>query len=316
MMNRFASLSRLARLFTLALAGLGLSVAQAQVADAPKPVPAPIPVATPVDVDPALWVVKDKDTTIYLFGSVHVLKPGLGWFDDGVKAAFDKSDQLVLEVVLPDAASVQAAVFKAAIAKDGKPLTSKLNPDELKAYEGAMAAYGIPTAALDSFDPWFVSLTLTQLALKKAGYDGETGVEKTLTAAAKDAGKPILGLETVDEQFGFFGQLSAESQIKLFDSTLKELPDTADKIQTMIDQWGAGEPDKLAATINEGTADTPELTKILLTDRNAHWAKWIAERMKQPGTVFIAVGAGHLAGDNSVQQQLRAYHLKAKRVAY
>lgn len=314
MMNRLATLTRLARLFTLALAPLGLSVAQAQTADAPKPVPAPA--ASPVDVDPALWVVKDKDTTIYLFGSVHVLKPGLGWFDDGVKAAFDKSDQLVLEVVLPDAASVQAAVFKAAMSHDGKPLSGKLNPDEQKAYDAAMASFGIPTAALDSFDPWFVSLTLTQLALKKAGYDGETGVEKTLTAAATAEGKPIIGLETVDQQFGFFDELSPESQIKLLDSTLKELPETADKIQTMIDQWGAGEPDKLAATINDGTADTPELAKILLTDRNAHWAKWIAERMKQPGTVFIAVGAGHLAGDNSVQQQLRAFHLKAMRVAY
>lgn len=307
-------MNRLFRLAALALASISLTSAQAQTADAPKP--APSPVAAPVDVDPALWVVKDKDTTIYLFGSVHVLKPGLSWFDDGVKAAFDKSDQLVLEVVLPDLATMQASVLKAAMSNDGKPLSSKLNPDELKAYQDTLATYGIPAPVMDGFDPWFVSLTLTQLALKQAGYDGETGVEKTLTAAAKAEGKPIIGLETVDQQFGFFDGLSTDSQVKLLDSTLKELPQTADKIQTMIDQWGAGDPDKLAATINEGTADTPELAKILLTDRNAHWAKWIAERMKQPGTVFIAVGAGHLAGDGSVQQQLRAYHLKAMRVAY
>lgn len=304
------SLSRL----TLALLGLfSLTMAQARQADAPAPPPA----AAPADADPALWVVKDKDTTIYLFGSVHVLKPGLSWFDEAVRKAFDRSDQLVLEVVLPDnPAEIQGSVLKAALNTSGPALSDKLNDDERKAYQAALADYGMPGNALDRFDPWFAALTLTQLAVKKAGFDAKDGVEATLTAAAKAAGKPVAGLETVDQQFGYLDSLDAKTQIVMLDSTVKDLPQTGPKIDAMIADWSRGKADSLAALINQSELETPALFKTLLADRNARWAKWIDERMEKPGTVFIAVGAGHLAGKDSVQEQLRAYHLKAKRVRY
>ena len=84
----------------------------------------------------------------------------------------------------------------------------------------------------------------------------------------------------------------------------------------MVDDWSRGDPDALAREMNKGLKDSPEVAKALLTDRNKQWAGWIAERMRTPGTVFIAVGAGHLAGANSVQEQLKAYKLDAVRVKY
>ncbi|MBL0916856.1 MAG: TraB/GumN family protein, partial [Sphingopyxis sp.] len=123
----------------------------------------PAPAATTATVTtakPAIWSVSDADTTIYLFGSVHVLKPGLSWFDGAVKQAFDKSDELILELVLPeDPAETAGIMMPLAIDQTGKTIPSRLTPDELKAYQAAMVSVGLPPAQFDAFEPWFAAVT-------------------------------------------------------------------------------------------------------------------------------------------------------------
>ncbi|WP_331280254.1 TraB/GumN family protein [Sphingomonas sp. UNC305MFCol5.2] len=268
------------------------------------------------DADPALWVVKDADTTIYLFGTVHVLKPGLSWFDEGVKAAFDKSDELVLEMVEPDTATMQGLIMKTALNPTGPTLTEKLPADKREAYAKAMTDVGVPAAALDRFDPWFAAVTLSLAGLPKLGYNPESGAERTLSAAAKAASKRIVGLETAEQQLGYFDNLPEPLQVKFLVSTVDDYPKMAAELDKMIASWSAGDPETLGKTMNEELADTPELAKVLLADRNARWADWIDQRLQKPGTVFIAVGAGHLAGAESVQAQLAKHKLTVTRVAY
>jgi uncharacterized protein YbaP (TraB family) len=268
------------------------------------------------DADPALWVVKDADTTIYLFGTVHVLKPGLSWFDEAVKAAFDKSDELVLEMLEPDAATMQGLIMKTALNPAGPTLTEKLPADKREAYAKAMTDVGVPAAALDRFDPWFAAVTLSLAGLPKLGYDPESGAERTLSTAAKAANKQIVGLETAEQQLGYFDNLPEPLQVKFLVSTVDDYPKMAAELDKMIASWSAGDPETLGKTMNEELADTPELAKVLLADRNARWADWIEQRLQKPGTVFVAVGAGHLAGAESVQVQLAKHKLTATRVAY
>lgn len=268
------------------------------------------------DADPALWVVKDADTTIYLFGTVHVLKPGLGWFDEGVKAAFDKSDELVLEMIEPDAATMQGLIMKTALNPRGPTLTEKLPADKREAYAKAMTDVGVPAAALDRFDPWFAAVTLSIAGLPKLGYDPESGAERTLSVAAKAANKQVIGLETAEQQLGYFDALPEPLQVKFLVSTVDDYPRMATELDKMIASWSAGDPEALGKTMNEELADTPELSKVLLADRNTRWAEWIEQRLQKPGTVFVAVGAGHLAGPESVQAQLAKHKLAATRVAY
>jgi uncharacterized protein YbaP (TraB family) len=268
------------------------------------------------DADPALWVVKDADTTIYLFGTVHVLKPGLSWFDEAVKAAFDKSDELVLEMLEPDTATMQGLIMKTALNPAGPTLTEKLPADKREAYAKAMTDVGVPAAALDRFDPWFAAVTLSLAGLPKLGYDPESGAERTLTTAAKAANKQIVGLETAEQQLGYFDNLPEPLQVKFLVSTVDDYPKMAAELDKMIASWSAGDPETLGKTMNEELADTPELAKVLLADRNARWADWIEQRLQKPGTVFVAVGAGHLAGAESVQVQLAKHKLTATRVAY
>ncbi|WP_294301673.1 TraB/GumN family protein [uncultured Sphingomonas sp.] len=276
--------------------------------------PAPAPAAK--DADPALWVVKDEDTTIYLFGTVHVLKPGLSWFDEAVKSAFDGSKELVLEMVEPDAATMQQIVLSKATQPAGTTLTASLPEPARGKYLKAMTDLGLPAAAFDNYKPWFAAVNLSLIPLMKAGYDPNSGAEKTLTEAAKSAGKTVSGLETAEQQIGFFDALSPKAQTEFLTGTVDEMPKIGQTMETMVTDWAAGNPEKLAETLNESMKDSPEVAKTILYDRNARWATWIADRMKQPGTVFVAVGAGHLAGKDSVQDKLGAYKLKAMRVDY
>jgi len=268
------------------------------------------------DADPALWVVKDRDTTVYLFGTIHVLKPGLTWFDEAVRQAFDRSNQVVLELVLPDPAKMQSIVAADAAMPNGPTLTARLPPARRKQYADALTSLSLPATAFDRTQPWFAATNLSILPLVKLGYDPANGPESIITAAAKQANKPVIGLETAEQQLGYFSALSPKAQISFLTATLDELPKVATQMATMVDEWAHGQPDKLAAELNESLKDSPEVAKVLLVDRNKRWAGWIANRLRTPGTVFIAVGAGHLAGPESVQRQLARRGLRAVRVRY
>jgi len=277
----------------------------------------PAPAAAAQDADPALWVVKDKDTTIYLFGTIHILKPGLSWFDEAVKTAFDRSDELVIEMVKPDDATMQKLVLAQGMSPAGTPpLAERIPADKRAAYLDALTRSGVPAAAFDRMRPWLAAVTLSLGPVQKAGYAATNGPEEVLSGSAKASGKPVIGLETAAQQLGYFGALSDPAQVQFLVSTIDELPTAGNTMAKMVDDWARGDPDALAAEMNETLKDSPEVAKVLLTDRNVRWAYWIKERMQRPGTVFLAVGAGHLAGPDSVQAQLAKLKVKATRVRY
>jgi len=266
--------------------------------------------------DPALWVVKDHDTTIYLFGTVHVLKPGIAWFQGGLKQAFDKADTLVLELVMPPDAEMQAIVAELGTAAGGPPLTEQLPPAEAEKMRAALPRFGMAPDSLDRAEPWLAATLLSVLPLKQLGYDDKQGAELTLTEAAKAAGKKIEGLETARQQLGYFDALPLPAQRKLLVETIDDLPQAGSKIDQAVNAWRKGDADGLARLVNADMASAPEVSQALLVNRNRNWAGWISKRMQQPGTVFVAVGAGHLAGSESVQAELARRGLKVERVAY
>lgn len=279
------------------------------------PVSAREPAARSTYVTPALWAVKDADTTIYLFGTVHVMKPGVDWFKDGVRSAFDRSGELVLEIVEPDDQQALAATMAGkALARDGVKLSDRLSSEERTRYQGVMVANGLPWQAFEMFNPWMAGMALSVQPLEKLGYKSELGAEKLLTATAKASGKKIGALETIDQQLGYFAGLPMEQQVKFLNATVDGLPDMDREFARLVQHWQRGEPEKLAAEMNESLEATPELAQVLLIQRNARWAQWIKQRLAQPGTVFIAVGAGHLAGKGSVQEQLKALGISSARV--
>lgn len=269
--------------------------------------------AAPRDAKPALWAVRDGDTTIYLFGTVHLLRPDLRWFQGPVRTAFDASDTLVLELVMPPEAETQALLDQLG-RTPGDPKVEALPPPEHARLEGALRQAGLSPQALDRDEPWLAALTLSLLPLQKLGYDDASGAEKVLQSAAQGAGKTVQGLETAEQQFGYFDHLSAAAQTRLLGDTLDGLPGTGATIEAMIVAWSNGDADGLARLLNADLAGNPELRDTLLIARNRNWARWIAARMRRPGTVFVAVGAGHLAGGQSVLAMLEQAGLKVERL--
>lgn len=268
------------------------------------------------DADPAMWVVKDADTTIYLFGTFHGLDGKTEWFNDEVKTAFDASDEVVVEAILPeDQAAMQPLIVKYAVDASGKTLSSKLPAATKTKYDKAMATIGVPAQAFEPLEPWFVTMAITAVAGQKLGLKPEYGADMMITKAAKAAGKKVGELEGAEWQLSLFDKMPEDKQIVQLDQTLDEVDKMGPQLQEMLGYWSTGDVESLAKMMNAGIDQTPEMYKMIFSDRNATWADWIGKRMDQPGTVFVAVGAGHLAGKDSVQDMLAKKGLKAEKVA-
>jgi uncharacterized protein len=281
------------------------------------PALAQAPAARLPDTDPALWVVKDADTTIYLFGTFHALDGKTDWFNDEVRAAYERSSKVYLEVLKPQNPAEMAPLMqKYALAADGKPLTSKLSEKGRKDLAAALAELGAPPTAFDQFKPFFASMMLAVLGAQKIGKTGEQGAEAIITEAAKKDGKPVDQLETLEFQMSMFDSLPEAEQIRLLEHTAATMKDMPETFARMTAAWNAGDAEGLAAMMNEMQSQSPKLHQALLADRNATWAKWIAKRLESPGTVFLAVGAGHLAGKDSVQDYLSRQNIKTSRINY
>jgi uncharacterized protein YbaP (TraB family) len=271
--------------------------------------------ASPVLAEPALWAIKDKDSTIYLFGTVHVLKPTTQWRSPTIAKAFQDADDVVMEIEQPeDPATTRALMLKYGV-DPAAPLSTRLKPESYAKLQAAAQGMGFPPQALEPMRPWLAALTVSLTPLLKAGYDPESGVEKLLTAQAKAAGKPISAFETMEQQVRFFADMTPAQETQLLESTLDEIDDGPAKIDALVAAWAAGDQAELKRQmVDEMRTDYPDVYKLLLVDRNQDWANQLKTRLAGSGVSFVAVGAGHLAGPDSLQAQLEKLGIKAVRV--
>lgn len=266
----------------------------------------------PKQVKPALWKVADEDTTIYLFGTIHALPKGLTWLDGPVEQALNGSSELITEIPEVPAGEQQKAVMAIGLLK-GETLRSLMSDADRTAYEALLARLKIPAEAFDQLEPWLAGITLGVMPYAMAGYGADSGAEAVLRKAAVAKGKRLGALETVDYQLGLFDQLPREAQLKFLGEAVRDFDKSFAIIGTMTEEWGSGDPEGLGKLMNE-QMDDADLAESLLYQRNRNWAGWIRKRLDQPGTVFIAVGAGHLAGMNSVQDVLKQQGVVSTRV--
>ena len=273
----------------------------------------PVAAAPVAQAHPALWKVADHDTTIYLFGTIHLLPPGIDWLNGPLADALDHSDTLMTE--LPDLppGDIAAALLRHGTLPADKNLRRMMGEKERGQLEAALTSLGLPVALFDRKKPWVAAATLPILQLQRAGYNIESGAENSLTKRATQLGRARGGLETADFQFGQFDVLNDAQQLEYLGSVLEALPQINAEIAAMVGSWSRGDATALAAQLN-ADSDSPVLAEALIFSRNRNWAGWIENRMKQPGTVFIAVGAGHLGGKGSVQDVLSQHGIKAVRV--
>lgn len=270
--------------------------------------------ASPAAADPAIWVVKDKDSTIYLLGTVHALKPDTVWRTPAIDKALGDASELWVEVDTDDVAGMQSLIGKYGL-DPAHPLSGKLTPDQLARFQAAVSGLGANPANLEPFRPWLAGLTLSVAPLLKGGFDPKSGVEEKLKAAARAGGKPIRTLESQEQQIRFFADLPPQVELEFLLSSLDDAGDAASMLDSLIAAWSAGDVDTLGALMNgELKTKYPALYDALLVRRNQDWAAKIDTLLKGQGVTVIAVGAAHLAGPDSVQVQLARRGLTAERL--
>lgn len=267
----------------------------------------------PETVRPALWKVADDDTTIWLFGTIHVLPEPVAWNQGVVAKALATSEELVTEIAMDAAAQPQDAILGKSRRADGRTLRDTLSQEQRQAYEAALAKLGLPLATFDDNDAWFAALMLTLIPLKASGYSTDSGIDQQVAAQAKARRLPNVALETAEFQIDLFDTLPEKTQQSYLIEVARSLPTVKADVDDMVAAWKAGDAEHLARLINEDESD-PIVRKVLITDRNANWAGWLKARLARPGNVFVAVGAGHLAGPGSVQDQLAAAGIVSTRV--
>ena len=307
--------SALGAVFGLALAGAVAFQPVEAIAQAAQDAAAVRAVPQAAGAGPALWVIRDADSTLYLFGTVHVLRPTTAWGSPKVDAAFASADQIWFEISNPDdQAAIVPLVQQHGVSPD-RPLSSLLTEAEMAELNAAAASAGLPAAQLNVFRPWFAGLTLSVAPLVKAGYDPQSGVELVLKRRAEAAGKPISGFETIDKQIGILAGMSEADQLAFLRSVLDAWEDATVELDRMVDTWASGDLEAFeAVSVEEMRTESPAVYEALLVKRNADWAGQIATILEGSGTAFIAVGAAHLAGDDSVQAMLQARGVEAARV--
>jgi uncharacterized protein YbaP (TraB family) len=250
------------------------------------------PVALPVDnADPAMFVVKDQDTVVYIFGTFHALDGKADWFNDEVKTAFDQSGELVLETLVPEG-----------------PVVPAVQPIARQQFSAVA-----PSASF---------LATTRMAInagKSQGMNVGNGADMVLRRAAEVAGKRVEGLETLESQFAMFNRLPAppRSETPRAGSPVEmngQMQDLSKAMADMQSAWKHGDQSVFVSMLSQLQRSSPDTYRMMFTERNQRWADWIAGRMETPGVVFVAVGAGHLAGKDSVLVRLAEQGIQSTRV--
>jgi uncharacterized protein YbaP (TraB family) len=294
------------RLLCWGLAALTLLIAPAAPAQTP-----------PKAITPALFAARDVDSTIYLFGTVHVRRPGAPWGGAAAQAALAEAEEVWTEVEISPALETrtQALVREYGMAPPGRPLSSWLNAEENARLDALTRRLGVPDQMIEAMQPWLAALTLTVLPMMQAGYDPNAGVDRAVDAAGDAAGKRMRAFETIEQQIRFLAGFSDEVQREMLLEAISETEKGPQQLDGLSLAWERGDLDALEELVIEGMREEyPELYDGLFARRNAAWIEMLLSELDGAGVDFVAVGAGHLLGEDGLVAQLRARGVRVERV--
>ncbi|THD58310.1 TraB/GumN family protein [Phenylobacterium sp.] len=257
---------------------------------------------------PPVWVVKGKDAEVVLFGSIHVLPPGLAWEPPALDRALKAADEVWFELPIDaqsEADTANLATQMGVLPPEGS-LFHLLSPDDAALMSRVAATYDVSPMLLDRLKPWLAEISLAGGAYRKIGADANSGVEKTIAALATPKAQREA-FETPQEQIAMLAGGTMDEQIASLRETLQELDEKPDEYRILIDAWMTGDVKALDHEALEPLrASSPALFQRLVTERNAHWTAVLDERLKHHGEAVVVVGVGHLIGPDGVPARLRA----------
>jgi len=264
--------------------------------------------------DPTVWAVSGKNNTVYLFGSVHLLPEGGFAIEGELERAYRDAERVCLEVdigALTPATTLSITLARA-IDPEGRGLYDLLGASAARVREAAASA-GFDLAQYEPFEPWFVGISVSVMALQQHGYVADHGVEQVIEQAAKQDGKPGCGLETLDEQLALLDNMPAEEQLEVLLQSLEESKEIEREMKGLFDAWQDGDDEPLIRQLDEEFADYPDLAERLIYARNERWADQVARLLEQPDDVLVVVGALHLVGNQGLPAKLKRRGFRIER---
>ena len=257
---------------------------------------------------PAIWVVKDFDSTLYLYGTVHLLPDDLTWQREDMREAFSKAGTIFFEVDTGQKGQVEATVLttRLGLRNDGTRLSDRLDNYQLNLMEAAANNGDLTIAALDGMQPWLAAEYLMFAAAQNAGLSADLSADEALKSRAGREGKNVIYLESLETQIRASADLPEDIQVDILTETLEQFNSLGQDATEIADQWSAGGTDFLTDNlIRPMKARSPEVFNSLLRDRNRAWSKKLSRFMDDSGTGFVAVGTAHLLGEDSLLSDLR-----------
>ncbi len=265
-------------------------------------------VSAPLHADgPARWAVKDSDTTLHIYGTIHILKPELQWQTPGMLSDFDKASHIIFELAPNQltAQVMQPILFSKGRFGPDDSLANYLDAETYATLTQKLSSAGVPPESVAQMKPWFAGIMLAQVAYAQQGFTGDIGVEKILTKRATYNEQQLEGLESAAQQIDYFASMPMDQQVSFLKISVEDFDKSGEQINDMLGAWIIGDIGKLASLMNESMQDLPEVYDQLITQRNINWIKQIKVMMQSPGIFFMAVGAGHLPGDDGVINLLK-----------
>lgn len=261
-----------------------------------------------------LWQLQGQHNVVYLLGSIHMLRPQDHPLPGVIDEAYREAEVLVMELDMDDMdpAATQAAFNRAGLMTDGRSLRDLMGETDYAEAERLAAEIDVPLDMLAQAEPWLAAMTIEMMLLYRVGFNPFLGIEMTMTTRAGTDGKPILGLESVEEQLSFLDRLSPEAQRDMLLSTLRQGATLEDTIDDLILAWREGDTEALEDGLVSSIASQEELNRALVVDRNRRWVTRILDLLDDDDDYLVVVGAMHLVGDEGVPRLLedRGTHIR------
>jgi uncharacterized protein YbaP (TraB family) len=264
--------------------------------------------ATGAMAQPPVWVVRDDDSELVLFGSVHILPPGLDWRPPELTKALKTADDVWFELPIDPATAAETAAVAGRLGAlpPDQSLFKLLSPADAARLMRVAKAYGADPALLDRLRPWLAEVALGGVAYQKAGAGGSDGVEQAVSATVPPTAER-RAFETPAEQIALLADTPQAEQIASLRATVEEMETDPDEFKKLVAAWMAGDLKRLdREALQPLRRASPVLFRHLVTERNARWAATLDQRLKGHGRTVVVVGMGHLIGPDGVPARLRA----------
>jgi uncharacterized protein len=250
----------------------------------------------------ALWELHGKHNTVYILGSIHVLRPSDYPLAPAVLNAYGNANSILMEVNLAeiDLQRMQTELLASARLPEGKTLQGIMGDARYQRAQVLAREVGIDLGIFDAFAPWFAAEAISQMQLQQLGFQPQSGVEMFFLERARTDGKSVAGLETVHDQIALFNALSMDEQADYLVSSLEEAHDLPKEVGAMVHAWASGDTQWFADELKSEIGRDPALYDSVLVARNRKWVPKIEALLNDNKNYLVIVGTAHLVGQGSV----------------